>query len=83
MAVALTYHLMNIAFLGSLGTPELAVILLAGLFLALIGVLPFWFICRKAGFSPWLSLIMMVPGGALILPIMLAALDWPSLKQDA
>ncbi|OYV06010.1 MAG: hypothetical protein CFE26_08600 [Verrucomicrobiales bacterium VVV1] len=74
---------MIIAFLGSLGTPELALILFVGIIVALVGVLPFWFICKKAGFSPWLSLIMMVPFGALILPIMLAVMEWPSVKKPS
>lgn len=70
------------ALVGSLGTPELGLILFVGLSIALVGVLPFWFICKKAGFSPWLSLIMIVPFGALILPIMLAVMDWPSVRKS-
>ncbi|MGA2909383.1 MAG: hypothetical protein ABSE36_16905 [Terracidiphilus sp.] len=30
-------------------------------------IVPFWFICKKAGFSPWLSLLNIVPMGNLIL----------------
>ena len=30
------------------------------IFLAII-ILPFWFICKKAGFSPWLSLLNIIP----------------------
>jgi len=33
-------------------------------FLAII-IIPFWFICKKAGFSPWLSLLNIVPFGNL------------------
>lgn len=41
-----------------------------------IVVLPFWFICKKAGFSPWLSLLNFVPAGGLILLYLLAFADW-------
>ncbi len=39
-------------------------------------ILPFWFICKKAGFSPWLSLLNIVPFGGLILIYVLAFSDW-------
>ena len=35
-------------------------------FLAIL-IIPFWFICKKAGFSPWLSLLNIIPLGNLIL----------------
>jgi ABC-type transport system involved in cytochrome c biogenesis permease subunit len=44
---------------------------------ALIAVIvPFWFILKKAGFSPWLSLLNLVPLGALILLYVLAFAEW-------
>jgi hypothetical protein len=48
-----------------------------------IGVLPFWFICKKAGLSPWLSLIMLIPFGAIVLPFVLAFIEWPSLRNKS
>jgi hypothetical protein len=39
-------------------------------------VLPFWFICKKAGFSPWLSLLYLVPFGGLVLNFVLAFAEW-------
>lgn len=66
---------------GLLGLPELILILFLGVMIALVGMLPYWFICRKAGLSPWLSLIMWVPMGALVLPFILAFIDWPALKN--
>jgi hypothetical protein len=39
-------------------------------------IIPFWFICKKAGFSPWLSLLNIVPFGNLILIYVLAFADW-------
>jgi hypothetical protein len=41
-----------------------------------IVILPFWFICKKAGFSPWLSLINIIPLGNLVLIYVLAFADW-------
>ena len=58
-------------------------------FIILIGfaliVIPFWFICKKAGFSPWLSLINLIPLGNLILIYVLAFADWKvvPLRQAA
>lgn len=75
-------HNLLLASIGPLGTPEIIIILLLGAVLALVGVLPFWFICKKAGLSPWLSCLMIIPFGALILPFILAFIDWPSLKRD-
>ena len=39
-------------------------------------VIPFWFICKKAGFSPWLSLLNIIPLGNLILIYVLAFAEW-------
>ena len=39
-------------------------------------VIPFWFICKKAGFSPWLTLLNLVPLGGLVLIYVLAFADW-------
>jgi hypothetical protein len=41
-----------------------------------IMIVPFWFICKKAGFSPWLSFLNIVPFGGLILWYVLAFSDW-------
>jgi hypothetical protein len=44
----------------------------------IIGVIPFWFICKKAGFSPWLTLLNIVPFGlgTLVLVYLLAFAEW-------
>jgi ABC-type transport system involved in cytochrome c biogenesis permease subunit len=49
-------------------------------------IVPSWFICKKAGFSPWLSLINLVPFGTLILLYIVAFAPWkvipaPSVAQ--
>jgi len=41
-----------------------------------IVIVPFWFICKKAGFSPWLSLLNIVPMGGVILWYVLAFAEW-------
>ncbi|MGC9223742.1 MAG: hypothetical protein ACP5E2_07435 [Terracidiphilus sp.] len=39
-------------------------------------LIPFWFICRKAGFSPWLTLLNIIPLGNLVLIYVLAFAEW-------
>ena len=39
-------------------------------------IVPFWFILKKAGFSPWLSLLYIVPFGNLFLYYFLAFAEW-------
>lgn len=46
-------------------------------------IVPFWFICKKAGFSPWLSLLNIVPFGFLILIYVLAFSNWRTQPQQA
>jgi hypothetical protein len=41
-----------------------------------IVIVPCWFICKKAGFSPWLSLLNVIPLGNLILLYVLAFAEW-------
>ncbi len=56
-----------------------ALIPLVGIFTLVILtviILPCWFICKKAGFSPWLSLVNIAPFGMLILLYVLAFAEW-------
>ena len=53
--------------------PIIAVAVIIGMAVILI---PFWFICKKAGFSPWLTLLNLLPGGGLVLVYVLAFADW-------
>jgi hypothetical protein len=40
-------------------------------------IVPAWFICKKAGFSPYLSLVCLIPSlGLLVLLYVLAFADW-------
>jgi hypothetical protein len=42
-------------------------------------LIPTWFICKKAGFSPWLSLLTLIPFGGLILLYVLAFAEWKTV----
>jgi RsiW-degrading membrane proteinase PrsW (M82 family) len=49
------------------------------IFLVVIAIIlvPFWFICKKAGYSPWLSMLCLIPSiGMLILLYVLAFGEW-------
>ena len=46
-------------------------------------VLPFWQIFKKAGFSPWLSLLILVPLVNLFALYFLAFARWPSRATTA
>lgn len=50
----------------------------------ILGVIPFWFICKKAGYAPQLSLLNLIPCclGTLFLVYFLAFANWkPSPNQ--
>jgi hypothetical protein len=68
--------------MGNLGMPELFLIVAI---IAVIGVVfvvvPYWFIFRKAGFHPALSLLMIIPLAGVIMRFFLAFAEWPSLKK--
>jgi hypothetical protein len=43
---------------------------------AVVLIIPVWFICKKAGFSPYLSLLILIPFGGLVLLYVLAFSEW-------
>jgi hypothetical protein len=49
------------------------ILILVGLAVVIV---PYWFILRKAGFSPWRALLNAIPLGNLVLLYMLAFADW-------
>jgi len=57
----------------AVAAPILGLLALAGLTIVIV---PFWFICKKAGLSPWLSLLNLMPLGTLILLYVLAFAEW-------
>lgn len=47
-----------------------------------IVVVPFWRICRKAGYSGWLSLLVVIPLVNVIFFYFLGFSEWPALRGD-
>jgi hypothetical protein len=47
-----------------------------GLVGAVISIVPYWIIFRKAGFSPWLALIMFLPLVNILLLYYIALAEW-------
>jgi hypothetical protein len=56
---------------------------LSWLVVAAIIVVPFWRICTKVGYSPWLSLLIVVPLVNIGFVYFLAFSEWPSQKTSA
>ena len=63
----------------AIGVPELLI-----LFLIVVPlVIPACLICRKAGYSPWLGLVSIVPFTCFILIWFLALASWPALRPGS
>jgi len=65
------------------GSAELAIIFFMLPFVWLLTIVPFWKICSKAGLSPWLSILMVVPLANIIVPFVVAFSDWPAIRRQA
>lgn len=46
------------------------------LILTVVWMIPFWFIFKKAGFTPWLSLLLLLPLVNLVMLYVLAFTEW-------
>jgi hypothetical protein len=67
----------------NLGAPEIFLILFVIFFFGvLLCLLPYWFIFRKAGFAPALSLLMLIPLVNVVMVFYLAFAEWPALRQQ-
>jgi hypothetical protein len=53
-----------------------SIFMIFGLIVMAVIMIPFWFICKKAGFSPWLTFLNLVPFGGLVLMYVLAFAQW-------
>jgi len=51
------------------------------LIMVILIILPFWFIFSKAGYSEWLSLLMVVPIVNIAMLYFLAFSTWPNQSQ--
>ncbi len=56
---------------------SILVVMVVGL---ILWVVPCWKIFRKAGFSGWWSLALLIPGINVFMMYYLAFADWPSLR---
>jgi len=63
--------------LGSLGLPELLVLIGIAVFVAW----PVSRICAKAGYSSWFGLAVFIPGANILLLWFLALAEWPRKNQ--
>ena len=68
--------------MSNVGMAEISIILFVVLLFAIIALIPYWVIFGKAGFSRWLSLLMLLPLVNIIMLYILAFSEWPSLKQS-
>ena len=57
-------------------TAFLVEMILFGLIASVVLVIPYWFIFKKAGFSPWLAILMFVPLANVIILYVVAFAEW-------
>jgi hypothetical protein len=53
------------------------------LLVAIVTVVPFWRLCARLGYSPWLGLLILIPLVNIIFIYVLAFSEWPSQKKSA
>ena len=61
----------------AVSVPQLLIIVLV----VAVMIWPYWRIFRKAGFAPWLALLMIVPAANIIMIFFLAFARWPALDK--
>jgi len=59
----------------------MAFAILTALAITILMIVAWWKICTKAGFSGWLALLMLVPIANIVLPLIVAFMDWPVHQQ--
>lgn len=52
------------------------------LVVAVVVVIPFWRICTRVGYSPWLSLLILLPLINIVFIYFLAFSEWPVKKSS-
>ncbi len=65
----------------SIGAPEIILILFVVALSSIVWVIPFWFVFKKAGFVPPLSLLMLFPLINIVMLFYLAFAEWPALRN--
>lgn len=58
-------------------------ILLGGLIFAVLCIYPLWRVFARAGLTPALSLMVFLPFGGFIAPMILAFSQWPNARPNA
>ena len=53
------------------------------LVMAAIAIVPFWRLCQRVGYSPWLSLLIVVPLLNIGFVYYLAFSEWPLRKSGS
>ena len=71
------YSLIGVAGMFGLGGIELLLLLSV---LVLLFIWPMWRICAKAGFPGALGLLVVIPGGIVLLLLFLSLVEWPALR---
>ena len=66
---------------GSIGMPELVVLLVVGVVSAVVVIWPAARICAKAGYSPWLGIAAVIPVANVVLLWFLAWAEWPERRN--
>jgi len=51
------------------------------LIVAIIAVVPFWRLSERAGYSPWLSLLILIPLVNIVFIYFLAFSEWPAQRS--
>jgi hypothetical protein len=65
-----------------LGFPEVLILLLFVLVIPVLIIWPAMRICGRAGFSPWLGLLIVVPLANVLLLWFVAFSPWPALEAN-
>ncbi len=61
--------------------PELLILAIVAVLGGVVMIYPATRICRKAGFSPWLGIGIMIPIANLMLLWFLALAEWPARRD--
>jgi uncharacterized membrane protein len=67
--------------MSNLGVTEIMAICMFVLMFGIVILIPYWRIFAKAGFSPRLSLLMIVPLANIVMLYYLGFKEWPSLEE--
>ena len=67
---------------GSVGVPEVVILLVIFLMMWLVVIWPAGRICKRVGFSPWLGILAIAPIANICLLWYVALSRWPRVQAD-